>query len=313
MRRLFRIAVIFLLCSTLGSTVLYAQNYSEGPRKCQKCHEAEVEVWKGSKHSQSFAEIHKKDEAKKVLDALGGGTNMRSDPTCALCHFTQTKTSATAKPIATSGPSCESCHGPSSEWRDIHNAFGDGIDDPRKESAANKQRRIIAAKKAGMIMPSMTYDIAANCTGCHGLARKELNGETASKMIEAGHPKDTKFELVAYSQGSVRHRFYAPNSTVNAEMSEKERARLYVVGRAAQLVSASLALAGGGGAPYAALQKKRADDARKILETLSDISEVKALLENPTHDSGRALSDALIGRDISEKIKGLLPGKQELK
>jgi len=310
---LLRVLVASVLCLVFGAGGGFAQSFNEGPRKCQKCHEAEVDIWRATKHSQSFSDIHKKDEAKKILDAVGGSANMRTNATCVLCHFTETKTSSTAKAMPTSGPSCESCHGPSSDWRDVHNAFGEGIDDPRKESSANKQKRIAAARKAGMIMPTMTFEIASNCMGCHGLARKEINGDTVSKMVDAGHPKDAKFELVAYSQGTVRHRFYAPNSTINAEMSIAERSRLYVVGQAAQLVSAVTALSGADNSQYVAIQRKRADDARKSLQPLADLNEVKAFLENPTPDSARALADALLSRDISDKIKGVLPGKADLK
>jgi mono/diheme cytochrome c family protein len=301
------------LALALTVTGAYAESFSEGYRKCEKCHEAEVEVWKKTKHNQSFNEIHKKEEAKKILAAAGGGSSMRANPTCVLCHFTETKASASAKPAVNSGPSCESCHGASSDWRDVHNFYGDGIEDPKKEAPANKTKRLAEARKAGMIWSFMTYDIAANCAECHGLANPKLKGDVLSKMLEAGHPGEPEFELVAYSQGSVRHRYYPPNVTTNAEMNAAEVARLYVVGQAAKLVSATAAAGKSDNPKYVALQKKRTDDARKALAAVADLPEGKAVLDKPSHDTARKLADALKDKDVSAKVKAMLPAKGSYK
>lgn len=296
----------------LAAINAHAQSFNEGARKCEKCHEAEAEVWKKTKHNKSFQDIHKSEAAKKILAAAGGGS-MRANPTCVLCHFTETKASASAKPAVNSGPSCESCHGASSDWRDVHNNYGDGIEDPKKESPANKQKRLADARKAGMIWSFMTYDIAANCMECHGLAHPKLKGDVLAKMLEAGHPGEPAFELVAYSQGSVRHRYYPPNVTTNAEMNAAELARLFVVGQAAKLVSATAAAGKSDQAQYAALQKKRAQDARTALAAVADLPEVKAVLDKPTHDTARKLADALKDKDVSAKVKALLPAKGSYK
>lgn len=306
-------ARLVALALALVASATLAQSFNEGYRKCEKCHEGEVEIWKKTKHNQSFNETHKKESAKKILAAVGGGSSMRSNAICVICHFTETKASASAKPAVNSGPSCESCHGASSEWRDVHNFYGDGIEDAKKESPANKQKRLAEARKAGMIWSFMTYDIAANCAECHGLAHPKLKGDVLSKMLEAGHPGEPEFELVAYSQGSVRHRFYPPNITTNAEMNAAELARLFVVGQAAKLVSATAAAGKSDNAKYVALQKKRADDARKALAAVADLPEAKAVLDKPSHDSARKLADALKDKDVSAKVKALLPAKGSYK
>src|SRR5882724_868353 len=287
--------------------------YAEGYRKCEKCHEAEVEVWKGTEHSKSFQTVHRKPEAQKILDAAGGGASMRQNATCVLCHYTETQSSPSAKPQVASGPSCESCHGPSSDWRDIHNFYGDGIDDAAKEAPANKAKRIAEARKAGMIWSFMTYDVAANCSECHGLAHPKLSGEVLAKMLDAGHPSEPDFELVRYSQGTVRHRFYPPDYSKNAEMSPAELARLFVVGQAAKLGSATGAAGKSSHPKYSALQKKRAQDARSALQTVADVPEVALLLQQPTSDNARKIADALKSRDVSAKIKPLLPAKSSYK
>ena len=201
----------------------------------------------------------------------------------------------------------------SSEWRDVHNFYGDGIEDPKKESPANKTKRIADARKAGMIWSFMHYDIAANCAECHGLAHPKLKGDVLSKMLEAGHPGEPEFELVAYSQGSVRHRYYPPNITANAEMNAAELARFFVIGQAAKLVSATAAAGKSDNAKYVALQKKRSEDARKALAAVADLPEVKAVLDKPTHDAARKLADALKDKDVSGKVKAMLPAKGSYK
>ena len=238
---------------------------------------------------------------------------MRQNANCVLCHYTETQSSPTAKPQVASGPSCESCHGPSSDWRDVHNFYGNGIEDPAKEPAANKTKRLAEARKAGMIWSFMTYDIAANCNECHGLANPKLGGDVLAKMLDAGHPAEPEFELVRYSQGTVRHRFYPPDYSKNAEMAPPELARLFVVGQAAKLVSATAAAGKSSHPKYSALQKKRAQDARSALQTVADVPEVAALLQQPTGDNARKLADALKSRDVSAKVKALLPAKNSYK
>jgi hypothetical protein len=82
-----------------------------------------------------------------------------------------------------------------------------------------------------------------------------LDGDTLAKMLGAGHPLKTEFELVLYSQGSVRHRFYPPNVNQNSEMTAPELARLFVEGQAAKLVSATDALSKSSDAKYQEVQK----------------------------------------------------------
>jgi len=306
------LALAFLAFAFAGGGAVAAP-FAEGYRKCEKCHEAEVEVWKQTEHFKSFQTVHRKEEAKKILDAAGGGASMRQNANCVLCHYTETQSSPTAKPQVASGPSCESCHGPSSDWRDVHNFYGNGIEDPAKEPPANKSKRLAEARKAGMIWSFMTYDIAANGNECHGLANPKLSGEVLAKMLDAGHPSEPEFELVRYSQGTVRHRFYPPDYSKNAEMAPPELARLFVVGQAAKLVSATAAAGKSSHPKYSALQKKRAQDARSALQTAADVPEVAALLQQPTGDNARKLADALKSRDVSTKVKGLLPAKNSYK
>lgn len=305
------VAGLALLGAILAAGPVAAAPFAEGYRKCEKCHEAEVAVWRNTEHFKSFNTVHRKEEAKKILDAAGGGASMRQNPNCVLCHYTETRSSPSAKPQVASGPSCESCHGASSDWRDIHNFYGEGIEDPAKEAPANRTKRLAEARKAGMIWSFMHYEIAANCNECHGLAHPKLGADVLAKMLDAGHPSEPEFELVRYSQGTVRHRYYPPDFSKNAEMTPPELARLYVIGQAATLVSASAAAAKSSHPKYAALQKKRVQDAAKALQAVSDVPEVATLLKQPNHDNARKLAESLKGKDLSAKVK--LPAKSSYK
>jgi len=96
-------------------------------------------------------------------------------------------------------------------------------------------------------------------------------------------------------------------------MNAAELARLYVIGQAAKLVSATLASTKSSGAQYATLQKKRIQDARAALAAVADLPEVKTVLDKPSHDNARKLADSLKSKDVSAKVKAKLPAKDSYK
>lgn len=232
---------------------------------------------------------------------------MKRNDTCLVCHYTQAQATSEEKPRVSSGPSCESCHGASSDWLPIHNDYGGPAVTRQTEPAAHRQQRLANAKAAGMIHPSMTFDVASNCMACHGLAHPEVDPAAFVKMLSAGHPFQAKFELVQYSQGTLRHRFYPPEMTRNAPMSQPQRARLFVVGHAAKLVSAVNAQKRSGDAAYQAAQKEREADARAALSAVSEIPAVAAFLADPTESKARALADAIAESDLTGQLSCLLP------
>ena len=109
------------------------------------------------------------------------------------------------KPRPASGPSCESCHGASSNWIKVHNDYGGPNAKKADETATHKAERLKKAAAAGMIWSFDHYGIAENCMSCHGLNNAALDGKTLAAMLDAEHPLNPDFELVKYSQGSVRH------------------------------------------------------------------------------------------------------------
>ena len=298
---------ISVLCLIVLPVIVFAQPYAEGPKKCKECHEAEYDVWKGSEHFKAYKAVQKKPEAKEILKAVGTGKSMKKNKVCATCHFTMFKKSADKPTKAKAGPSCESCHGPSSGYLETHNDYGGKNAKAADETPVHKEQRHADAIKAGMIWSFMHYDIAMNCMSCHGLARSDIDAEVFGKLMAAKHPANDKFEFVEYSQGSVRHRYYPPDETKNAKMSNSELARLFIIGQVAKLVSAYAAEKVGTDDAYKAFQKKRADDARTSLSVLTNIPEVQALLDAPSDGAARKLADAIKDKDLSAEVGSMLP------
>jgi len=282
-----------------------AEAFNQGPKVCGECHRGESEVWKGTKHFESFKKVHKIKKAKEIAKATGQ-KSMKRNETCVQCHYTVTQKKAGGKAKPAAGPSCESCHGASSEWFPIHNDYGGPSVKAAEETAEHKAERIAGAAAAGMRWPSDKYGVAENCMECHGLANPNVAGDKLAIMLDNGHPTVADWELVRYSQGSVRHRFYPPDMTVNAELSAAEAAEMYVIGQAAKLVSAVGAAGRSDSAKYKEFQEARETAAR---EALGKVGAAAALLANPTADEARALVAAIQGQDLSGEVGGLLPAK----
>jgi len=293
-----------------------AEPFVKGAKLCEECHEEEFKVWSKTKHFKSFRSVHRepkdasKPSPKKILKAVGGQKRMKRNKTCYLCHYTLQKKDAGAKHQVKSGTSCESCHGASSDYMDIHGDYG-GKDVKREaESADHKAKRIADSKAAGLIWPSMKYEIAENCMTCHGLANPDLKADDLAKMLGAGHPINPEFELVKYSQGSVRHRHYPPNMKTNAEMTPKEQAEFFVIGQAAALVSATGVMSKSSEAKYVEAQKKRAENAKAAL---AGVPEAAELLASPTRDNALKLAAAIAGKDLTGAVGSKLPAKGDHK
>ncbi|MGY8959586.1 MAG: multiheme c-type cytochrome, partial [Alphaproteobacteria bacterium] len=258
-----------------------AEPFTVGPKVCKECHIAEYKVTTGTKHFTSVKTVHKDKRAKKIVRAVGDKRMKKSD-TCKMCHYTEVQKKAGGKRKIVAGPSCESCHGPASNWLKIHNDYGKGVKRDT-ESAAHKTERLQNAEAAGMVLPSKMFDVATNCMSCHGLAAPGLDEKSAAVMLDNGHPLNPDFELVAYSQGTVRHRFYPPDVTTNKELSAAEKSQLYVVGQAAALVRASAAIKKSTHEKYMAAQKKRIATATAALEAVKgSVPAAGALFAGPS-------------------------------
>ena len=321
MRRYKRL-VRTIFCGIAGSVLLMfgflpmagADPFFVGPQRCVECHRAEHGVWEKSKHAMSFRDVHRKPEVKDIIAATGGNTNMRRNETCTACHFTMTKADTGAAANASVGPSCESCHGASSDWLSVHNDYGGPAAKRDTETPAHKAERLKKSAEAGMIHPIRLFDVANNCLSCHGLGRPGIAPETIAKMIDAGHPAGSEFELARYSQGTIRHRFYPPNVNDNAEMTPAELSRVFVTGHAAALVQSSAAMGKASNPKFQETLKKIEASARAALDSIKgQVPEAGALLAQPTEANARKLVDAIAGKDLSPQVGPKLPAKGNAK
>ena len=297
-------------------SIVNAEPFVKGAKLCEECHEEEFKVWEKTKHFKSFRTVHRepkdasKPSPKKILKAVGGQKRMKRNETCYLCHYTLEKKDAGAKPQAKSGTSCESCHGASSDWLPIHDNYG-GKDVKREaESADHKTKRIADSTAAGLIWPTMKYEVAENCMTCHGLANPNLKADDLAKMLGAGHPINPDFELVKYSQGSVRHRHYPPDMKVNAEMTPKQQAEFYAIGQAAALVSATGVMSKSSEPKYVEAQKKRVENAKAAL---SGVPEAAELLASPSRENALKFATAIADKDLTGALGSKLPAKGDYK
>lgn len=308
------LAVVFTAALlSLGATVLTkqadAEPLAQGPKVCTECHKGEAQIWEGTKHSTSFKEINKAPKAKDIVAAVGGEKNMKKNEVCTQCHFTMIG----ADKKAEAGPSCESCHGASSDWFKIHNDYGGPTVKRDDETPDHKKDRIAKAAAAGMLWPHDRYGIAENCNECHGLANSKVPADALAKMLDAGHPAIADWEMVQWSQGAIRHRFYPPKMTENAEMTPPELARMFVTGQAAKLVSAAAVLGKVDNPKYKEFQEKRMAMAKDALSKVTSVPAAKALIDKPTSENARKLVDAIADKDLSGEVGALLPAKTTYK
>ena len=219
-----------LVCNSLTG-VSHSQEVRCNPDKvmtaneCAKCHLNEVKVWKQTPHFQTFEQLSRNPEAKAICSKLGLRSVKRSD-TCIKCHFTMKNNDGKLKAI--SGVSCESCHGASKDWIQVHNDYGP-TGNKDSETPAHAQQRLETATSMGMRNTRNLYAIASSCLNCHTVPDEKL-------VNVGGHKAGTdEFELVAYSQGRVRHNFLRTSGTLNAPSSPERLRVMYVIGLIADL------------------------------------------------------------------------------
>lgn len=191
---------------------------------CAKCHASETEVWKNTPHFRTFDTLHRTPRAKEIAAKMGVSSIKRSE-LCAKCHYTQQQDDDRVKTI--SGISCESCHGAAKDWFALHNDYGTGVTKDR-ETPEHRQQRREQSIAAGMHNPANLYLIARSCLGCHTVPEEKL-------VNVAGHAAGSgDFNLVAWSQGKVKHNFLSHGGR-NATSSPERLRVMYVAGLVADL------------------------------------------------------------------------------
>lgn len=193
---------------------------------CAKCHANEVSVWKQTPHHQTFEQLSRNPKAAEICRKMGVRSVKRSD-ICINCHFTLQQQGDRNKPV--SGISCESCHGAAKDWLEIHNDYGGNSATKETESMEHRDMRLVNATINGMRNTRDLYLIASSCYNCHTVPNESL-------VNVGGHKAGSQdFELVAWSQGRVRHNFLRTDGMSNATSTAERLRVMYVVGVIADL------------------------------------------------------------------------------
>jgi hypothetical protein len=223
--------LLFAAGGTIEAAVAADPAKTVGPNACAECHKQEVEAWKGSHHFSTFREMPRNARAKQIAQRMGV-RRIKSEGVCLTCHYTVQEKDGKAEPVA--GISCESCHSAGKEWIKIHSSFSGKK--AETESKAEAQERWKQAESKGMIRPRSLYRIAKNCFGCHVVPQETL-------VNKGGHRSGSNFDLVAWSQGEVRHNTWFSKGKENVPADAARKRMLYVVGLGVELETALRALA----------------------------------------------------------------------
>lgn len=156
--------------------------------ECAQCHEHAVNSWTESTHKITYDGLHDDDRALEIVKKMGGRSIKRSKD-CVQCHYTISAKVEGGRTSTTMGVSCQRCHGAAQNWLE-----------PHQNTNVDKAARRKAAEDKGMYPTHKIYEMAAACYQCHTVLHE--------KLVNAGdHNAGSEFELVAWSQGEVRHDF----------------------------------------------------------------------------------------------------------
>jgi len=261
-----------------------------GPTKnddnCSSCHALETEAWEATSHFATFKTRHRTDEAKEILANMGSKSMKRAGD-CRQCHYTSELKNEKVR--ASFGVSCESCHGAGREWLAVHSKLGGDINASdlkwgtgKEQAADSRMQRLAKSQEKGMINSSMIYAIAKNCFGCHTVPNELI-------VNTGGHKAGSDFDMVAWSQGEVRHNFSssagAPDAPTNRTASAEQKRRLYVTGLMVDLETtlSNITRLSEKSGTYHVAMVKRANDVRNKLDAVLSaqaISELSAALES---------------------------------
>ena len=116
MKKLSLIACMLFLVST----VLIGQNKYIGAAKCKMCHNTkgkQYDIWSASKHAHALEAL--KSEAALKIGKAKGIASPSTDAKCLKCHSTGASIDASLNAGITKeeGVTCESCHGPGSNYK----------------------------------------------------------------------------------------------------------------------------------------------------------------------------------------------------
>jgi hypothetical protein len=153
-----------------------------GVKKCSMCHRSEekgaqLQQWKTTAHAKAFATLAG-EKAKEIAAARKLPKPPQESAECLKCHVTAFPVMANvaaAKITLEEGVSCESCHGPGSEYQKLTTM--------RAISAGTQD-----GKAVGLIMPT-----AQVCQQCHNEESPTFKGFKFEEMAaKIAHPDPTR-------------------------------------------------------------------------------------------------------------------------
>lgn len=325
---------------SVGVATLFASIASAGPpylngnfdstkvlgyEQCQKCHTEQVAVLRQHAHFSHSKSLQRSPEAIQMAKAVGGSSVKRT-ALCIRCHYTERseyqpgQTTESGKAI--SGISCESCHGPAKDWLLVHNDYGGTNVSRETETAEHRSQRIEKSISQGMRHPAHLYALARSCFRCH-ITDDETLVNTAAHVS-----RSDGFNMVSWTQGSMRHNFFRTDGRQNAFSDPVRLRTMYVISILTELeFSLRAAAKSTARARYAASHaqhcRKVQKDLEAICQRLSDprldkalkaIQSVKFSLANAPSFANQANEISRIAWEFSLnpgseliEIDGLLP------
>ena len=132
MRKKIFLSVVILLVSLVAVLSSFENSKSAGSfkyvgvSKCGTCHKSDaagkqLDIWKGSKHSQAWKSLET-EAADKIAKDKGFSTKASETPQCIKCHVLGKDINPdelTESFDKTEGVQCETCHGPGSEYKSM--------------------------------------------------------------------------------------------------------------------------------------------------------------------------------------------------
>jgi hypothetical protein len=152
------------------------------------------------KHARAFANLSN-DVAKRMGRLIGLKDTPDKEQRCLVCHSLDAPDNARARTFDSSdGVSCESCHGPASNWLGNHTR---GENNPQPANNWSHAQSVAVGMK-DLRDPAAR---AENCLRCHvgeKGATTEQDKNVDHELIAAGHP-DLYFELASFSAAMPKH------------------------------------------------------------------------------------------------------------
>lgn len=161
-----RVALSYVLCVFLAATLAISAGADDAPpydgrKKCSNCHKSQYESWRETGHAKAMDSLAAGEKtAAKVKAGLDPEKDYTEDKNCVGCHVTGFGAEGgydiddPDKYLV--GVTCESCHGPGSDYRLIHRKAGE-----RFERKAETTPRLELAE-AGE-----DFEFAERCMSCH--------------------------------------------------------------------------------------------------------------------------------------------------